>query len=571
MEARHTSVWRRLVCFICALVTVLGLTARAWGATTTQETGPLTPHEPQTYVWNLGPNKDGKYGELTNKATGEHISFGIDNNKCPILLPGDTFEVIPEPTVPNGRMNKGISIANNDHYPDARHWESRGSIEVTKTETHGDNNYIFVTEFKIVGDYPVCFWSNGGGDCASTRVSDDVVYNYTQSTADFIAFVPSVGIRYEYWSNSDDGGRFFTEDELATAAYYSNEENPTIVYAEDALVNKYAEDNETLGLTVRRPYIEGYFFGSTDKGWPRSSSVYDYRGPDWNDYIEGRAYNWWEGWYDNKATIYPQWGPMGATEHQAVNGSDDEYLLIRYKYDRGRTLTLDACGGTIDGYPTRIYEATGRVFEGRLADGTMDQELASGTAWTPVREGYIFAGWYEDAAYTKPMTSFEETLAKFNGGSDDINKRACHLYARWTQNMYRLYNPNSGEHFYTASEKEKDNVVAVGWQYEGIGWVAPETSSIPVYRLYNQNGGEHHYTINVAERDMLVEAGWNDEGIGWYSDPDKTVALLREYNPNQFACNHNYTTSRTEHDYLVSLGWHDEGVGWYGVAEGTKA
>lgn len=52
--------------------------------------------------------------------------------------------------------------------------------------------------------------------------------------------------------------------------------------------------------------------------------------------------------------------------------------------------------------------------------------------------------------------------------------------------MYRLYNPNSGEHFYTASEKEKDHLNSIGWNYEGIGWTAPEKSNTPVYRLYNK-------------------------------------------------------------------------------------
>lgn len=132
--------------------------------------------------------------------------------------------------------------------------------------------------------------------------------------------------------------------------------------------------------------------------------------------------------------------------------------------------------------------------------------------------------------------------------------------------MYRLYNPNSGEHFYTASAKERDTVVAAGWNDEGVGWTAPNKSDVPVYRLYNANAGEHHYTMSISERDTLVEAGWNDEGIGWYSDSKKTVPLLREYNPNEYACNHNYTTNQEEHDYLVSLGWRDEGIAWYAVA-----
>ncbi len=132
-------------------------------------------------------------------------------------------------------------------------------------------------------------------------------------------------------------------------------------------------------------------------------------------------------------------------------------------------------------------------------------------------------------------------------------------------NMYRLYNTNSGEHFYTASADERDFLVSLGWRDEGIGWVAPAVSNTPVYRLYNENGGEHHYTTSVAERNMLVSCGWNDEGIGWYSDDAHTVPLYRQYNPNAFANNHNYTTSLGENDWLVSIGWRSEGIGWYGV------
>lgn len=138
-------------------------------------------------------------------------------------------------------------------------------------------------------------------------------------------------------------------------------------------------------------------------------------------------------------------------------------------------------------------------------------------------------------------------------------------YSHPGQPMFRCYNPNSGEHFYTSNFIEVTTIVNVGWNYEGVGWYAPATSNTPVYRLYNQYGGEHHYTTSEAERDMLVEAGWTFEMVGWYSDDSRTVPLYREYNPNAFANNHNYTTSGGEHNYLISLGWRDEGIGWYGI------
>ena len=131
--------------------------------------------------------------------------------------------------------------------------------------------------------------------------------------------------------------------------------------------------------------------------------------------------------------------------------------------------------------------------------------------------------------------------------------------------MYRVYNPNSGEHFYTASEGEKTHLVAVGWKDEGIGWYAPMESAEPVYRLYNANAGDHHYTMSAGEKDMLVSVGWSYEGIGWYSDPAKSVPLYRQYNPNAKAGSHNYTTNKAENDMLVRIGWRAEGIGWYGM------
>ncbi len=130
--------------------------------------------------------------------------------------------------------------------------------------------------------------------------------------------------------------------------------------------------------------------------------------------------------------------------------------------------------------------------------------------------------------------------------------------------MYRLYNPNSGEHFYTSGVKEQKNLIAAGWKSEGIGWYAPKTSNKPVYRLYNPNAGDHHYTTSKGERDALIAAGWKNEGIGWYSAEGKSKKpVYRQYNPNATAGAHNFTTVLTENNQLVKLGWKAEGIAWY--------
>lgn len=133
-----------------------------------------------------------------------------------------------------------------------------------------------------------------------------------------------------------------------------------------------------------------------------------------------------------------------------------------------------------------------------------------------------------------------------------------------SHNMYRLYNPNSGEHFYTSSLKEAKDIVEVGWRWEGVGWVAPGSGD-EVYRLYNPNAGDHHYTLSKEERDNLILLGWIDEGVGWHSGGDNQV--LRQYNPYAQTGTHNFTLDAEEDRSLTSIGWKPEGTAWFAAGK----
>lgn len=132
-------------------------------------------------------------------------------------------------------------------------------------------------------------------------------------------------------------------------------------------------------------------------------------------------------------------------------------------------------------------------------------------------------------------------------------------------NVYRLYNPNSGEHFYTTKMHEKVNCVKAGWRDEGIGWKAPLVG-IQVYRVYNPNAGDHHYTLNTHEVGHLKSLGWWDEGVDFLSSyvEGYRVPLYRLYNPNAKAAGaHHYTPHTAERDHLIKVGWRYEGIGFY--------
>ena len=134
-----------------------------------------------------------------------------------------------------------------------------------------------------------------------------------------------------------------------------------------------------------------------------------------------------------------------------------------------------------------------------------------------------------------------------------------------TTPMYRLYNPNTGEHFYTGSIEERDMLKEAGWAYEGVAWNAPIKNGTPVFRVFNPNSGDHHYTMSQEEVNMLVELGWQYEGVAWNSASPSNIPQYRLYNPNADVGSHHYTSSAEERDTLVSLGWKLEGIGWYGM------
>lgn len=131
-----------------------------------------------------------------------------------------------------------------------------------------------------------------------------------------------------------------------------------------------------------------------------------------------------------------------------------------------------------------------------------------------------------------------------------------------TTDQHRMYNPNTGEHFFTGSIVERENLIVAGWHYEGIGFNFPVVGD-PVYRLFDPATGEHLYTMRQDEIDNLVANGWNVEGIAFNSEYQKSVDYYRLRNPNVTVGRYHYTGSVEERDYLISIGWIDEGIGWY--------
>lgn len=229
------------------------------------------------------------------------------------------------------------------------------------------------------------------------------------------------------------------------------------------------------------------------------------------------------------------------SDSSLARAEEDSEKSERSKDDAARESdkkTESETGLSTQAESSAVQPGSGTVYEWKQLEVTLQQQIASST-----NEAQKQALQQQLASVQKILATFERTA------------------------MYRLYNPNSGEHFYTEDVNERDTLSSLGWKDEGIGWYAPVNGGKDVYRLYNPSG-DHHYTLDANERDTLVSLGWKDEGVGWKSFDGAAVnaaPLYRQYNPNEFKCNHNYTASVEEARALIGYGWKDEGVGWYGI------
>lgn len=157
------------------------------------------------------------------------------------------------------------------------------------------------------------------------------------------------------------------------------------------------------------------------------------------------------------------------------------------------------------------------------------------------------------------------TTAAGNSGTFTFGNQGTVTYTRFgsvvpIERFFRAYNPNNGQHFYTASEGEFDILTTtVGLSDESTGQdgfavvTSQVTGSVPIYRAYNPNGGQHYYTLSQFELNSLVTAGWNAEGIAGYlftTPQPGATEIMHLY--NDITGEHIFTESTSYRDALIA-------------------
>ena len=148
--------------------------------------------------------------------------------------------------------------------------------------------------------------------------------------------------------------------------------------------------------------------------------------------------------------------------------------------------------------------------------------------------------------------------------------------------VYRFYNTEKKAFFYTSSEAERDYVLANSsnskpdseewpYVYQGATFEA-DFGNAPLYRFYNTETGHHFFTVSEEERDFVLsksnsgEWPFNYEGVAFnvYTESYSfTTPVHRFYNPS--LNRHFFTASESEAQDIQLIGqWNYEGIGFYG-------
>lgn len=122
-----------------------------------------------------------------------------------------------------------------------------------------------------------------------------------------------------------------------------------------------------------------------------------------------------------------------------------------------------------------------------------------------------------------------------------------------TSLFFRLFNPRTGDHFYTSNAAERSAALSSGYKDEGVlGAILTSStaSSTALFRLFNSRTGDHFYTTSATERATAISSGYVSEDTAGFIFPTliaQTPSLLpmfRLFNPH--TGDHFYTTSITE-------------------------
>lgn len=232
---------------------------------------------------------------------------------------------------------------------------------------------------------------------------------------------------------------------------------------------------------------------------------------------------------------------------------------------KGGHVIIKAGIGGADSYDSALADRIAAIFPGRAQKIVERSDLANpnrayarGINYRLVENGFITNSGDVNTFNSRINDIADAYLAAFGIKSSEAEVKPAEpvkVSIDAVDNaLYRLYNPNNGDHLLTPNHSEAETIAGMGWTYEGVAGLTGDGDEVT--RLYNPGNGLHMLTASHSEHDGLIKAGWLCEGEAFRAGTKHD--MYRLYNPNNGA--HHFTTATSERDGLKSAGWTYEGV-----------
>lgn len=174
----------------------------------------------------------------------------------------------------------------------------------------------------------------------------------------------------------------------------------------------------------------------------------------------------------------------------------------------------------------------------------------------------------------------------FDNGDDDFatctGDSLVTMFYTAGSRLFRFYSEGYKSHFYTATESERNYLIAnnPNWKYENVAYrvvsinIAEgncnDANATRIYRFWNEGTKKHFYTISEAERDNVIanDPNWKFEdrkfcGFRTQFSPEFAKPVFRFY--SSVYGGHFYTASELEKQNLIlnDPNWKYEGIAYY--------
>jgi len=210
-----------------------------------------------------------------------------------------------------------------------------------------------------------------------------------------------------------------------------------------------------------------------------------------------------------------------ATIHLSAEDTGSGVYCTRYRLDSGAAATGTVVTASTSGSHTVDYWSVDNV--GNTEDTeTITFSVASDSYWSVYRFRNLKNGYYLWTASEVEKNNIVATMSKYwklEGVAYRINTTTN------TSPLWRFRNLKKGYYFYTSDANEKNWIVAnlsKSYKLEGVAYNVSRTSGPPVWRFRNLKNGTYFYTGDAAEKATIVATmskTWKLEGVAYLIAP----------------------------------------------------